>query len=171
MQMNVAQLLKAPVGATREHEVDGTVDITCDGVSSEVRGEVKLLRTNRGILVRGTLCTEIQTTCSRCLGLFKCPLTLNIEEEYFPVIDVVSGTSLSEPEDPGSFTIDESHILDLTEAIRQYALLLRPMKPLCREDCAGLCPVCGHNLNEGPCGCASQETGSSLVGVRRISFD
>ena len=171
MQMNVAQLLKAPIGTTREYEVNGTVDITGDGIGSEVCGEVKLLRTNRGILVKGTLHTEIQTTCSRCLSLFTCPLTLNIEEEYFPVIDVVSGTSLSVPEEPGCFTIDESHILDLTEAIRQYALLAKPMKPLCHEDCAGLCPSCGHNLNQGSCSCVSQETGSSLVGAKRIGFD
>ena len=156
MQMNVSQLLKAPIGATRNHEVSGTVEISSDDVGSKVYGEVKLLRTNRGILVRGTLHTEVQATCSRCLSLFGCPLTLNIEEEYFPVIDVVSGVSLSLPEEPGYFTIDEYHVLDLTEAIRQYVLLAKPMKPLCREDCAGLCPSCGHNLNQGPCSCLPQ---------------
>ncbi|MBA7688765.1 hypothetical protein ES703_97254 [subsurface metagenome] len=62
------------------------------------------------------------------------------------------------PEEPGCFTIDEHHILDLTEAIRQYALLAIPMKPLCRGDCAGLCPNCGHNINQGPCDCSPQET-------------
>jgi uncharacterized protein len=89
--------------------------------------------------------------------LFSCPLTLKIEEEYFPITDVVSGASSSLPEEPSCFTIDEHHILDLTEAIRQYALLAMPMKPLCRGDCAGLCPNCGHNLNQGPCDCLPQE--------------
>jgi len=158
MQMNVSQLLKAPIGSTRNHEVSGTIEISGGDVGSKVYGEVKLLRTNRGILVRGTLHTEVQVTCSRCLSLFGCPLTLNIEEEYFPVIDVVSGISLSLPEEPGYFTIDEYHVLDLTEAIRQYALLAKPMKPLCREDCAGLCPSCGHNLNQGTCSCFPQGT-------------
>jgi uncharacterized protein len=156
MQVNVSQLLKAPIGSVRNHEINGTVEISGD-VASKVCGEVKLLRTNRGILVRGTLYTWIQATCSRCLSLFECPLTLNIEEEYFPVIDVVSGVSLSIPEEPGYFTIDGYHILDLTEAVRQYALLAKPMKPLCHEDCAGLCPGCGHNLNQGPCNCLPQE--------------
>jgi len=84
-------------------------------------------------------------------------LTLNIEDEYFPTTDVVSGASLPLPGEPGCFTIDEHHILDLTEAIRQYALLAVPMKPLCRGDCAGLCPNCGHNLNQGPCDCLPQK--------------
>jgi len=85
--------------------------------------------------------------------LFSCPLTLNIEEEYFPTTDVATGVPVSLPDEPGCFTIDEHNILDLTEAIRQYALLVTPMKPLCREDCVGLCPTCGCNLNQAPCDC------------------
>ena len=115
------------------------------------------MRTDRGILAKGTLHTEIEATCSRCLSSFSCPLALNIEEEYFPTVDVVSGARLAVPDEPGCFTIDEHHTLDLTEAICQYAILAIPMKPLCREDCAGLCPSCGHNLNHGPCDCPPQE--------------
>jgi len=156
MQINVAQQLKAPIGTTRNYEINEIVDIA-DG-SSLVQGKVRLTRTNRGILVKGTLHVDIEVTCSRCLSLFSCPLTINIEEEYFPTSDVVSGASLPLPDEPGCFTIDEHHILDLTEALSQYALLVVPMKPLCREDCTGLCPRCGHELNQGPCGCPPQET-------------
>ncbi|MBA7643109.1 hypothetical protein ES703_50820 [subsurface metagenome] len=155
MQINVSQLLKEPIGATRDYRVSEIVDITGDG--RMVQGEVKLLRTHRGILVRGVLRTEVELTCSRCLSPFNFPVTLNIGEEYIPTVDVVSGVPLSSPEEPGSFIIDEHHVIDLTEAIRQYSLLVIPMKPLCREDCAGLCPNCGHNLNRGHCGCPQQE--------------
>ncbi len=156
IQINVSKLLKEPTGSTRNYEIDGVVDIT-GGVGSKVQGEVRLMRVNRGILAKGTLCAEVEITCSRCLSSFSSPLTLNIEEEYFPIIDVSSGTPLSLPGELGSFTIDEHHVLDLTEAIRQYALLAVPMKPLCREDCAGLCPGCGRNLNQGGCDCPPQE--------------
>ncbi len=155
MQINVSQLLKAPIGSTRDYEIRGSIDTDGDNIA---RGEVRLLRTDRSILVKGTLHTEVETTCSRCLSLSKCLLTLNIEEEYFPVADVVSGALLPAPEEPGGFTIDERHILDLTEAVRQHMLLATPMKPLCGEDCAGLCPNCGHNLNQEPCDCPPQET-------------
>jgi len=153
MQINVSQLLKASVGSIRDYAESEFVDIA--GGVGMVEGEVRLVRTDRGILAKGTLHTEVEVTCSRCLSLFSCPLALNIEEEYFPTTDMVSGARLSLPEEPGCFTIDEHHVLDLTETIRQYALLAIPMKPLCREDCAGLCPHCGHNLNLGPCQCLS----------------
>ena len=156
MQINVAQQLKASIGSRRNYEVSEIVNIA--GGNSEVQGEVRLIRTDRGILAKGTLHTELEVTCSRCLSLFSCPLTLNIEEEYFPTMDVASGALVSLPEEPGCFTIDERHTLDLTEAIYQYALLTIPMKSLCHEDCAGLCPSCGHNLNQGLCHCLPQGT-------------
>ena len=153
MSINVSQQLKAPVGSIRDYEVSEVVDITG---GSLVQGELRLMRTDRGILAKGTLYTEVEVTCSRCLSLFSCPLALNIEEEYSPTVDVVSGAYLPLPDEPGCFTIDKNHTLDLTEAICQYAMLAIPMKPLCGEDCAGLCPTCGQNLNHGPCGCLPQ---------------
>jgi uncharacterized protein len=158
MQINVAQLLRAPIGSVRDYDIKQVIDITGDGVSSLVQGQVRLMRTNRSILVKGTLDTEAELTCSRCLGQFECPLVMKLEEEYYPTTDVITGAPVPVPDEPGLFTIDEHHVLDLTEAVRQYVLLAIPMKPLCKEDCAGLCPYCGHNLNRGPCGCTSQKT-------------
>ncbi|MBI4283867.1 MAG: DUF177 domain-containing protein [Chloroflexi bacterium] len=151
MQINVSQQLKAPVGSKWHYQVSEAVD-TGDG-DHLFQGEVELIRIDRSLLVKAILHTEIELTCSRCLNLFSYPLTLNIEEEYFPTTDMVTGASLPLPDEPGCFTIDANNILDLTEAIRQYTLLTIPMKPLCREDCAGLCPACGGNLNQGPCSC------------------
>lgn len=167
MQINVSQLLKESIGSTRDYEVSEAVDITDD--NSLVNGKVKLTHTDRGILVKGTLHTSVEATCSRCLNLFSYPLALNIEEEYFPVTDVVSGNSLPLPDEPGCFTIDEHHVLDLAEAIRQYALLAIPMKTLCRQDCAGLCPTCGHNLNEGLCDCLPPEAESRWSGLSKLA--
>ncbi len=138
MQINVSQLLKEAIGSVRNYELSGMADITGDGSDSMVNGKVKLMRTNRSILVRAALRTKVKISCSRCLNLFSYPLELNIEEEYFPVLDVASGASLDLPDEPGCFVIDERHILDLTEAVRQYGLIAIPMKPLCREDCVGL---------------------------------
>jgi len=168
MQINVSQLLKEPIGSTREYEVNETIDVA--GGDYVVQGEVKLVRTDRGILVKGTLQTVIEVTCGRCLSFFNCPLALNIEEEYFPTTDVVSGAWLPLPEEASYFTIDERYVLDLAEAIRQYMMLAIPMKPLCREDCAGLCSRCGHNLNQGPCNCLPQEIDSRWSEVSKIDF-
>ncbi|MFC1933586.1 DUF177 domain-containing protein [Chloroflexota bacterium] len=151
MQINVAQQLKGPIGAVRNYRVSETMDIA--GGSSQIEGEVMLMRTDRGILAKGILHTEIELSCCRCLSLFSYPLTLDIEEEYFPTTNVVTDAPLPLPDEPDHFTIDEYNVLDLTEAIRQYALLATPMKPLCRDDCAGLCPTCGCNLNQTSCNC------------------
>ena len=168
MQINVSQLLKEAIGSAREYEVNETINVA--GGGCEVQGEVKLVRTDRGIMVKGKLQTVVEVTCSRCLSLFNCPLVLNIEEEYFPTTDVVSGDSLPLPEEPGYFIIDERYVLDLTEATRQYLMLAIPMKPLCREDCAGLCSRCGYNLNQGPCDCRPQEIDSRWSELSKIDF-
>ncbi|MBI2860396.1 MAG: DUF177 domain-containing protein [Chloroflexi bacterium] len=138
MQTNVAQLLKAPTGSFRRHEVKEEVDVFGDGHYGQVRGDVEFLRTQRGVLVRATLLVEVELTCSRCLRTFTTDLSLDIEEEYMPIADVDTGAPLPAVEEPGAFTIDERHILDLTEAVRQYAIMAIPMKPLCREDCPGM---------------------------------
>jgi uncharacterized protein len=151
LEINVAQQIKAPIGSERDYEVSEIIDI--EGSNATVQGKVRLTRTDRGILAKGTLRTEIELTCGRCLSLFNCPLTLNIEEEYFPTTEILTGAPLPLPDEPGSFTIDEHNILDLTEAVRQYAIMAIPMKPLCRKDCAGLCPTCGANLNQASCNC------------------
>ena len=157
MELNVSQLLQEPVGSTREYEFDEPADIIGDGNQYKVKGECSLLGTRRGVLVKCALKSEIELACVRCLRRFRHPLEINFEEEFLPTIDVTSGIPLPQTEDAGAFTIDERHIMDLLEPARQYALMGVPMKPLCRADCAGLCQKCGKNLNQGDCGCPTEE--------------
>jgi uncharacterized protein len=136
-QTNVSQLLKEPVGASRSLEIAGNRNII--NGSGIISGLVTLVRTDRGVFVTGHLMVEIEATCCRCLKAFHCPLNVNIEEEYFPTVDVNSGLALKVPDDSDdNFVIDEHHILDLSEAVRQYASLAVPMKPLCHQNCAGI---------------------------------
>ena len=155
MKINVAQLLKEPVGSLRQVVID---EVAETGMS--VRGGLELLRTNRSILVRGKLGTTTKEICSRCLEEFDLPLTLDVEEEYYIKRDPTTGATLSVPSESGTFTVDEDNVLDLSEAVRQYILLTQPMKPICREDCAGLCPQCGRNLNDQSCDCKPISTDS-----------
>jgi uncharacterized protein len=148
MKINVAQQLKEHIGSVRQYDIDET-----DQDRFPVRGNVQLLRTNRSILVTGTLDTIVRDECSRCLEQFEYPLKMDIEEEYFLTRDPVSGLPLPPPTEAGAFLIDENHMLDLGEAVRQYKIMTLPMKPVCRDDCAGLCPHCGRNLNYVTCEC------------------
>jgi uncharacterized protein len=158
MDMNVSQLFREPIGATRNYDIDEILDIAGEGSKNRIKGTCNMVRTQRSILVRCALNTEIELNCSRCLGSFKQPVKIKFNEEFYPTLDVESGASLPPPEEASSFTIDELHILDITEAVRQYFLLAVPMKPLCKKDCAGLCPTCGQNLNQGKCDCPADNT-------------
>jgi len=152
MIIDVSQQLKQPIGSTRRYSINETSN-SPDGEEFSIYGEVSLLRTDRGILMTGILNTRIKAVCSRCLGDFDQPLTLKLEEEFLPVVGPSIGTSLPWSGEDGAFVIDENQEIDLGEVVRQCTLLALPMKPLCRGDCAGLCPSCGRNLNLGPCSC------------------
>lgn len=161
MQFNVAQLLRAPTGTSRHYEVDEPAGelqplLDTDGidVTSSIQGTVTLMRTTDGILVTGMLETTLKLGCDRCLEPFEVPVEVELEENFRPTIDIRSGAAL--PRIAGeelATLIDEHHILDLAEVLRQGTLLAAPVHPVCRPDCAGLCPQCGKNLNEGPCDC------------------
>jgi uncharacterized protein len=69
------------------------------------------------------------------------------------------------PEEPIPFSGDD---LDLTAPVRESLLLELPMKPVCREDCVGLCPVCGANLNLERCGCRAETADPRLVSLKRL---
>lgn len=157
MIYNVAQLLKAPVGMMQTVDLDDADELDLEDESvrlaKPLTGHLRMRRTNQGILVDGPVEALVELTCGRCLEPFTQSISLSLEEQFYPTIDVVTGISLPDIENELVFPIDQNHQLDLREAIRQNLLLALPMQPICKEDCAGLCPQCGKNLNEGPCSC------------------
>jgi uncharacterized protein len=162
MQINVAQLLKWPEGTTRIHPIDTDQPLPLDeeSVVTLTGGRVRLDRIDSGILARGDVEGVVGMECSRCLEPFLAPVHVHFEEEYTPSIDVTTGAPLPPPDDDLTFTIDESHILDLSEAIRQNIIASLPIQPVCTPDCAGLCAVCGSNRNQTPCDCSDDEGGN-----------
>jgi uncharacterized protein len=157
-RFNVAQLLKELIGATRDYDVVAPVkDLVPEEVTdaTPLRGRVHLLRTDRGILVEGQLSGSVVVPCSRCLADVTVPVVVEVEDIFHPTVDVVRGTFIEVDEEDAALLIDEYHILNLSEVLRQNLLLAVPMQPLCRPDCAGLCPTCGQDLNQGPCQCES----------------
>jgi len=167
---NVAQLLKAAVGTTREYEVDEQIPTLDDEIqlTEPVRGKVRLTRTNRGILVNARLHTAARLQCSRCLELYVEDLPIRFNEEYIPVVDVVTGLPTHIPHESYAFLINEKHELDLRPALREYGVLELPMKPLCSSSCKGLCPQCGANLNQAPCTCVVEPQDERFAALRAL---
>ena len=159
LEFNVAQLLKAPVGTTRRYELEENAHELVAELRpvAPITGQVQLLHVPGGVLATGQLQTMVATECKRCLRPLELPTRFEIEEEFKSTVDVLTGTAL--PVDPAEDTallIDAQHILNLGEIIRQDLLLAAEPVALCRPDCRGLCPNCGSDLNEGPCGCQTE---------------
>lgn len=153
MYYNLAQLLKEPTGSTRDYEVDDSFVGPENGID-RAQGWVRVIRTHEGFLVRAELETQVKLTCSRCLDQFELKSRLTMEEESFPTIDPTTGKTTEPPEEAeGVIHLDDQHVMDMKEVVRQYALSEAPIKPLCRDECPGLCPECGSNLNKEKCNC------------------
>jgi uncharacterized protein len=152
---NVAQLLKASTGETRTFDFDELPEGLGPDVvlAAPLRGHARLMRTLGGILVQGDFDAQVRVECARCLGDTILPIHGEIEEEAQPSVDLRSGDWIPEQQgDEETLRIDDRHILELDDIIRQEIVASLPLQPLCRADCNGLCEVCGANLNETACG-------------------
>ncbi len=107
----------------------------------------------RYVLVTGKVFGTVELECSRCLTVFEQVLEAPFEAQC----DIRTFQLLAEglPIDEGEeiTAIFDSNSADLWELARQALIVQLPMRPLCREDCKGLCPYCGANLNETTCDC------------------
>ena len=151
---NVAGLLGEGIGAVRDYAV---ADVAIDGdddfsLAAPVAGRVHLARTNRGLLVDADFTTDLATQCVRCLRDITVPLAFEIHDEALPTLDLKSGKPLElspEDEESGVIVLTDHHELDLGQPVREAILLALPIAPLDRDDCPGLCVVCGLPLDEG----------------------
>jgi uncharacterized protein len=151
LSWNVTGLLSDEIGATRDYDVAGvTIDLGELRQADPIEGHVRLARTNRGLLVIAGLATSLQAECSRCLRDIEIPIEIEIEEEALPSVDA-HGNAIEhrgdDEEDPIRLT--DHHELDLEVPVREAIQLAEPIAPLCREDCSGLCLVCGEHLDVG----------------------
>ena len=168
---NVAGLLQEPPGATREIAVrDRYLAVGADvELAGPVDGVLRLQRTNRGILLRGSLDAPVRRTCSRCLEPYVETVSVRLAEEYLPTIDPQRGVPLPPPApDEETLAIDPQHQIDLTPVLHDELALSEPMHPLCRPDCPGLCPGCGRHLDVGSCDCATDEPDRRLAALARL---
>ena len=149
INLNLSKLTHAVPG----RQVTATLDLgeleVGDLSLSYLRGELEFTRVVDGILVVGTLETEIQTLCTRCLSPLKLPVSLALEDTI--------GLPNAETTSERPVRVNEEGWADLTPLIREYAWLALPLNPLCSTDCKGLCPICGGNRNLEACMCKETE--------------
>ena len=144
IRINVAEIKKRLVGS-KEFSYELTPDelgITEADLKITAPVVLKGMVENAGdvILLKAEAATEIERTCGRAGAE-------NIENDAF---------------------IYESDLLDITEPVRESLLLAVPLQALCREDCRGLCPVCGADRNEGDCGCDTTSVDPRLAALKQF---
>ena len=111
-------------------------------VNIRIEGEYLCPGDNR-ISLRAEVHADVDTRCSRCLE----PVRISVMADVDALFD-----RQENPDDPDLYSFEASTV-ELTDAVRDALLLELPMRILCAEDCKGLCPVCGINLNKGTCTC------------------
>ena len=158
MQYNVAQLLKEPIGAMRRYELVEDISELDPELAAlgPVVGDIELIRIHSGILVRANLSTALQVTCNRCLDPIATQVRFTVEESFRPLTEVHTGRYIAPDEFEGeeedledaALIIDEHHILDLSEVVRQSIWLALPMYPSCNWTGAGECPNYTRYLSE-----------------------
>jgi uncharacterized protein len=150
MQFNVAQLLKQTTGGVRRYTLQEDIseidpDLTILG---PLVGTIQLMRINSGVLVTGELSTAVRSNCNRCLEPIAVPVRFELTENFRPLTEVETGRYLRPDEFEGeaedledeALQINEQHILDLTEIVRQNIWIALPRYPGCNWQGAGECP-------------------------------
>lgn len=107
---------------------------------SDIELDLRLEAVVEGVLVTGTATVQVHGQCARCLDDIDYDETYNLQELFF-----YPGREVEEDERQ---VVDET--IDLEEPLREAVVLELPFTPLCDEDCLGLCPECGFNLNDDP---------------------
>lgn len=111
-----------------------------------------------GVPIGGTFKADTEVTCSRCLKTLKYQVEFDFSE-YFA----------KHPEPDEGIYSYAADVIDLDTMLEDNIVMSLPMRFLCSEDCKGLCPSCGRNLNEGECGCMPEEADNPFSALSDLS--
>lgn len=132
----------------------------------------ELRKDHEKVRLTGRLRTVLELECGRCLEGYALPVDTTFDLRYLPAAAM--------PSQPGEREVEEDDLdtafyrdglIDLAGLIREQLYLALPMKPLCRDDCRGLCAVCGTNFNTSSCSCANEWEDPRLAPLRALTRD
>ena len=138
-------------------ESSETLELCAEGVAFEepVKVELSLSKIGTQLICRGEVRTSVRLECSRCLSVYDQPIISNLDF----VVDFEEKPPEFKSEEDNYFVADPStNFFQIDDLVRETILLALPLKPLCSDDCKGLCPVCGTDLNKSQCSCVKKET-------------
>jgi uncharacterized protein len=131
-------------------------------LTAEVRKDARKVR------LVGRIGTTLECECSRCLEPFRVPVDAGVDLMFLPAEQNTGAPEQEVAEDDLGVSYYRDDVIDLGEVMREQFYLALPMKPLCREDCQGLCPICGINRNREQCTCAATWVDPRMDALRRF---
>lgn len=166
MKIDVAEILKEP-GASVSFDTAG--ELSYEGLKTvgPVRVRGVATSTGDGIYVEAHASGKVSLVCSRCLAEFVRDFSVSCEGKFTATPREEFAEDEEEGQNIEEFQL-EGTVCSLDEMVAHEVLLSLPMKPLCKPDCRGLCPVCGKNLNEGPCDCDKTRDGVTAFGRKLL---
>jgi uncharacterized protein len=142
--------------------------VEAEGVTLEkpVRVELLVSKNQDQLICQGRVVASARLECSRCLAGYDHTIT----SELNFVVDLTGGLDDARSEEDGYFVADPSSaFFEIDDLVREAIILSLPLKPLCSEECKGLCPVCGIDLNRSQCGCVREETDPRWDQLKKLS--
>jgi uncharacterized protein len=130
--------------------------------------KAEMQKDGRKFRLVGRLKTTLETACSRCLEPFAIPIDTPFDLLFLPASEAATDAESEIGDDDVGVSFYEDDEIDLGDVLREQFYLALPMKPLCREECQGLCPVCGINRNTGTCDCKTDWIDPRLEGLRNL---
>ena len=128
------------------------------------RFDVTITNTGTAVIAAGSIVAPVTATCARCLCEFPTEIVAEVDGFY-----VYPGHDEGVPEEQEIEYIDPEGAIDLAPALLAALVLEAPFAPLHDEACRGICPTCGADLNDGPCGCdAEPEEGHPFADLRTL---
>jgi uncharacterized protein len=143
--------------------------VDADLEASHAQLRVELSRAGHDVFARGKLTGALVVPCAACLGPAQVPVDAKLLMTFVPDGEEASGDA--DPMDDADVATHDLDTIDLEPVVREQLILALPISARCREDCKGLCPVCGQNRNERDCGHHEPDAASALsLQLQKLNF-
>jgi uncharacterized protein len=170
MVIDVDRLPKEGLKISRDFEFFSEALVEENAVFLQpVHADLTISKVGEGILIKGKITTRLSFICSRCLVPFEFPVDSKFDLVYLPeeldaLKDQLGDDDLNKMYYHGSK-------VDIEEIVLEQLNLVFPTKPLCSEDCQGICPVCGKVIQSGECACETKSSDPRLEKLKTFIRD
>ena len=136
-------------------------------VAPTISGDIR--QKGRRVHVRGRLAALVQVECGRCLKLVELPIDSRFKLEYVTPEDYQAQQAVELTVEDLDLSVFDGEIIDIDELVTEELLLAVPDHVLCKDNCKGICPVCGVDRNSVDCECQTAEVDPRWAGLKELS--